>query len=250
MNREEFRQHFIQSLSALGIQDYEDIHCVVEPCVEIDKIYNGFDSVMRLVILPDTKILSFEQIVGMLNSQEGYFPCWIDVSKRNGQVFLKTSLRMRKVQKKDNTGTFPFRVVAEYRTVDLSERLPHILRHRYYFKQIRGSMFASNDIYDRIPSTYCILPTSDDKTEAEIAKVLESFKGNCKWCIFKGPFSKKNIYVISIEEYKLFEEDCFQKELNYSALEYYGEESYKALCDKALDDMEQLCDWVYEKLYC
>ena len=249
MNREEFRQHFIQALSALGIQDYENIQCVVEPCVERDKIYNGFDDVMRLVILPDAKILPFEKIVEILNSKDGYFPCWIDVSNRNGQVFLKTSLRMRKVQKTDNAGTFPFRVVADYRTVKLSERLPHVIRHRFYLQQIRGCMFATDDKYNRIPSTYCIFPTTDDKDETKIAKVLESFKGNCKWCIFKGPFSRKNLYVISIEEYKLFEEDCNLKGNNCSALEYFGEQTYKALCDKALDDMEQLCDWVYEKLY-
>ena len=117
MNREEFKQHFILALSELGIENPYDSLLVVEPCAELDKMPNAIDDVMRLQVLPKTRTMSFEQVIDILTLWEGYFPCWIDIGKRNNEIVLKTSLRMRKVQKKDNCGIFPFRIVIDYKDV-------------------------------------------------------------------------------------------------------------------------------------
>ncbi len=249
MNREEFKQHFILALSELGIENPYDSLLVVEPCAELDKMPNAIDDVMRLQVLPKTRTMSFEQVIGILTLWEGYFPCWIDIGKRNNEIVLKTSLRMRKVQKKDNCGIFPFRIVIDYKEVELKSRLPYIVEHAFYVIQMKGSMFYPDNIYDRIPSTYCIFPTEKSESSIQtLSNALESFQGNCKWCLFKGPFSRKNLYVISTEEVRDYELECFEKEITISKQEYFGEQKYKLLCENAVADMEELCNWVYQKV--
>ena len=204
---------------------------------------------MRLQVLPKARTMSFEQVIGILTLWEGYFPCWIEIGKRNNDIVLKTSLRMRKVQKKDNVGMFPFRIVIDYKKVELQSRLPYIVRHAFYLIQMRGSMFNPDNIYDRIPSTYCIFPIEDSEASLKIlSNALESFQGNCKWCVFKGPFSRKNLYVISTEAVRKYEHECFEKEMTCSEQEYFGEQEYKLLCENAVADMEELCNWVYQKV--
>jgi hypothetical protein len=249
MNREEFKQHFILALNELRIENPSDSLYTVEPCFEPDKGYKTYDDIMRLQVLPKARTMSFEQVIGILTLWEGYFPCWIDIGKRNNDIVLKTSLRMRKVQKKDNVGMFPFRIVIDFKEVELQSRLPHIVRHAFYLIQMRGSMFNLDNIYDRIPSTYCIFPIEDSEASLKILlNALESFQGNCKWCVFKGPFSRKNLYVISTEAVRKYEQECFEKEKTCSEQEYFGEQEYKLLCENAVADMEELCNWVYQKV--
>lgn len=249
MNREEFKQHFISALNELRIENPSDSRFTVEPCFESDKGYKAYDDIMRLQVLPKARTMSFDQVISILTLWEGYFPCWIDIGKRNNDVVLKTSLRMRKVQKNDNVGMFPFRIVIDYKEVELQSRLPYIVKHAFYLIQMRGSMFNPDNIYDCIPSTYCIFPIEDSEASLQIlSNALESFQGNCKWCVFKGPFSRKNLYVISTEAVRKYEQECFEKEMTCSEQEYFGEQEYKLLCENAVADMEELCNWVYQKV--
>ena len=249
MNREEFKQHFILALNELRIENPSDSLFTVEPCFEPDKGYKAYDDIMRLQVLPKARTMSFEQVIGILTLWEGYFPCWIDIGKRNNDVVLKTSLRMRKVQKNDNVGIFPFRIVTNYKEVELQSRLSYIVKHAFYLIQMRGSMFNPDNIYDRIPSTYCIFPIEGSEASLQIlSNALESFQGNCKWCVFKGPFSRKNLYVISTEAVRKNEHECFEKEMTCSEQEFFGEQEYKLLCENAVADMEELCNWVYQKV--
>lgn len=249
MNKEEFEQHFILALNELEINNHADAIFLVEPCVESDKPYNATDDIMRLQVLPKARKMSFNQVIEIMTIWEGYFPCWIDIGMQNGDIVLRTSLRMRRVQKGHNIGIFPFRIVIDYKEVELQSRLPYIVKHAFYLIQMRGSMFNPDNIYDRIPSTYCIFPT--EKSEASIqtlSNALESFQGKCKWCLFKEPFSRKNLYVISTEEGRDYEQECFEKEITISKQEYFGEQKYKLLCENAVADMEELCNWVYQKV--
>ena len=249
MNKEEFEQHFILALNELEINNHADAIFLVEPCVESDKPYNATDDIMRLQVLPKARKMSFNQVIEIMTIWEGYFPCWIDIGMQNGDIVLRTSLRMRRVQKGHNIGIFPFRIVIDYKEVELQSRLPYIVKHAFYLIQMRGSMFNPDNIYDRIPSTYCIFPT--EKSEASIqtlSNALESFQGKCKWCLFKEPFSRKNLYVISTEEGRDYEQECFEKEITISKQEYFGEQKYKLLRENAVADMEELCNWVYQKV--
>lgn len=249
MNKEEFEQHFILALNELEINNHADAIFLVEPCVESDKPYNATDDIMRLQVLPKARKMSFNQVIGIMTIWEGYFPCWIDIGMQNGDIVLRTSLRMRKVQKGHNIGIFPFRIVVDYKEIELHLRLPYIVRHAFYLIQMKGSMYYPDSIFDHIPSTYCIFPELNSETSIQaLSKALESFQGNCKWCVFKGPFSRKNLYVISIEDVRDYEQECFQNEENRSQQEYFGEQKYKLLCESAVSDMEELCNWVYKKL--
>ena len=52
MNNLEFKQHFINALTELGISDYENIIIVIEPVYEKDKwTSQSRDEIMRLQIL-------------------------------------------------------------------------------------------------------------------------------------------------------------------------------------------------------
>ena len=249
MNKEEFRQHFIQALTELGIDDYCDRNIIVEPCFEPDKTYNGFDDMMRLCVFPKTRKMPFDQIVDLLTSKEGYFPCWIDIGTKGNGVYLRLSLRMRKASKKDSDGIFPFRIVVDYKDIELPGRLPYIIKHAFYVTQIKGTMFVSEDIYNRIPGTYCIFPETDtDESIQKISRTLESFQGNCKWCLYKSPFSRKNLYVISVEEFRIFEQTSYDYNSTDSVREFYGEPAYKSICEKAIADLEKLCDWFYQEV--
>ena len=69
---------------------------------------------MRLQVLPKARKMTFDQVINVLTVWEGYFPCRIDISRQEDDIVLKTYLRMRKVQKKDNTNIFPFKVVSDH----------------------------------------------------------------------------------------------------------------------------------------
>ena len=110
MNNDEFKQHFIKILSDLGVTDYNTKLFVVEPCVESGKGYNAKDDIMRLGVFPRTRELGYEEFIKTCTFWEGNYPCWIDVLKvDNEKVYLRTSLRLRKVPKDKNTDTVPFR---------------------------------------------------------------------------------------------------------------------------------------------
>lgn len=109
MNNRDFTQHFIRALEKIGVGDYEAIRIVAEPVFEKGKwTAQTYDEIMRLQILPRKRVLSFEEAVSLFTFWEGYYPCWIAVSMVDNQVYLRTSLRMRKSNREDDI--YPFRV--------------------------------------------------------------------------------------------------------------------------------------------
>lgn len=109
MNNHDFRQHFIMALGKIGVEDYEGKRIVVEPVFEKGKwTAQTYDEIMRLQILPRKRVVSFEEAVSLFTFWEGYYPCWIAVSQVDNEIYLRTSLRMRKSDR-DN-GIYPFKV--------------------------------------------------------------------------------------------------------------------------------------------
>lgn len=53
-------------------------------------------------MLPKTREMSFNEAIRLLTFWEGYYPCWIKVSIIDNKIYLKTSLRMRKVNKSND----------------------------------------------------------------------------------------------------------------------------------------------------
>ncbi len=110
MNNSDFEQNFINALQKLGIQDYENKRIVIESVYEKEKwTYKTYDEIMRLQFLPKTRKMSFHEAVSLFTFWEGYYPCWIKISVLHDEIYLKTSLRMRKVNRNHTLSeTHPF----------------------------------------------------------------------------------------------------------------------------------------------
>ena len=113
MNNSDFRKHFINALKKVGITDYENMKFVVEPIFEKEKWKSQtYDEIMRLQVLPKKKTVSFDEVIKLFTLWEGFYPCWISIEVSTPTVFLKTSLRMRKANDKDDGILYPFTVTS------------------------------------------------------------------------------------------------------------------------------------------
>lgn len=132
--------------------------------------------------------------------------------------------------------------------VELYHRLGYIISSKIRFEWMKVSMFDPKEKYARFPVLYFRFYSEDMKTNIEkISKVLNSYCGQNKWCIFKYPFSKKNIYSISVNQY--YEYVIRTSIEDYvSPQTYFGEDYYRELYDSVIEDIELLCDYVDKNL--
>lgn len=111
MNNCDFKQHFINILSLLAVEDYKNRQYIVTPIYEKHKKYLGvYDDIMRLCVLPKTRKFTFDEFLKTFSFWEGYYPCWIEITKTEEAVYMDTSLRMRKAGNKDDGKYYPFRI--------------------------------------------------------------------------------------------------------------------------------------------
>lgn len=119
MNRKIFGEHLIKILEKEGI-DAKKCNYIIYPIVEEGKKYNSKDDFIRLNVFPCDKIsdyiFTFEEILQRFSVLEPYYPLWINIHVREDNIIeLHTSLRFRRPSEvlKNNTGTEPFRVMAD-----------------------------------------------------------------------------------------------------------------------------------------
>lgn len=112
MNNNDFKQHFINILSALAIEDYENKQYIITPIYEKDKKYaSAYDDIMRLWVFPKTRKLTFDEVLNIFSFWEGKYPCWIEITKIDQEaVYMDTSLRIRKAGNKNDGIYYPFRI--------------------------------------------------------------------------------------------------------------------------------------------
>ena len=111
MNNNDFRQHCINILHEAGVNDYEKQIYIVNPIIEKNKPYGTYDWIMKLNILPEKRKYTFEQMITIFTLWEGYYPCWIDITIKENNIEMNTSLRMRKLKNTKSTGeNHPFRI--------------------------------------------------------------------------------------------------------------------------------------------
>lgn len=137
----------------------------------------------------------------------------------------------------------------DYKKITLNRRLGEIISSHYNLRQMRQPMYSSDDVYFNIPFLSFILwDPCDQHALNSIRSALESYVGLCKWCLYKEAMSRKDVHVISVKE--LYDYDSFtsQNKKSISARDFLGETEYRSLCEKAVADMEELCNWVYHKL--
>lgn len=111
MNNNDFRQHCINILLEVGVDDYENRTYIINPVIEENKPYDTYDWIMKLNILPEKRKYTFEQMIRTFTLWEGYYPCWIDIKSTKSDIEIDTSLRMRKLKNTKNIGeNHPFRI--------------------------------------------------------------------------------------------------------------------------------------------
>ena len=90
--------------------------------------------------------------------------------------------------------------------------------------------------------------TNDRNSIELLSKTLNLFSGRCKWCVFKYPFSRKNMYCVSVEEYRAYCETMFNSGECIFAKNHFGEMKHNELRELAIKDIGPLCDWVLRKI--
>lgn len=110
MNNHDFKQHFIHICAKLNIEDARDRHYTVCPVIEDNGKYSSADDMMRLLFLPRPRTCTFEGVLKLFTWKEGYYPLWIEILCADGEVVLRTSLRMRKAGGNDDGEFYPFRL--------------------------------------------------------------------------------------------------------------------------------------------
>lgn len=108
---------------------------------------------------------------------------------------------------------------------------------------IRFNMFNLSNIYYNIPMLVFRLNYQDGNIE-KLQKCLDTFEGNEKWNIFIDPFSRKGNHILSIEIVREIYQEGYRKGILYNEREYLGEKHYKLYCERAIQDIPLLLDYI------
>jgi len=109
MNNADFKAHLINILSELGVTDGEECVFNVSALDEPGKSCTGaLDDMVRLMVLPRERKMTFDEFVRSFTVREGFYPCRVEVEVKNGKVNLAVSLRMRKAEGKNDGHFYPF----------------------------------------------------------------------------------------------------------------------------------------------
>lgn len=108
---------------------------------------------------------------------------------------------------------------------------------------MRYNMYNVEDIYRCIP--FLLFRVSDDTNLDRFIHCIDTYRGKEKWVIYTYPYSKRHVnYVLSIDVNRTIYEKCYKNHMNYSPESILTISDYKEHCEKALDDIPQLLDWI------
>lgn len=138
----------------------------------------------------------------------------------------------------------------DYNKLDTNIRLASILHNMLDIEWLKYSMFRLEDPYHEIPALYFRVKIENQNIIDLLKDLLNKFSGNRRWCVFRYPFSRKNMFCISIEEYKDYCESMFNSGEFIFAKEHFGEKRYYELRESAIKDIDPLCNWMIESLQC
>lgn len=125
MDKEIFKENLIKTIEEITTSrqlEYENSKFIIAPVVEKNKMLDGQDNMMRLVMLSEDNIggkkLTIEECVKILATLSPRVPIWINVSfqeiERRTAIFkLETSVRVRKpsLLRNAETGHPPFKAI-------------------------------------------------------------------------------------------------------------------------------------------
>lgn len=132
---------------------------------------------------------------------------------------------------------------------NLYYRLGMIIHEKMKVEWMKGSMFDPRDVYSYFPSLRLrFYQSTCDADVKRIQTVLESYNGLNEWCIFKQPFSRTDIYVISVIQFRDYKLYLSQQSDFITARQYFGDDKYKELCNSIISDLESLCEWFADRI--
>jgi hypothetical protein len=136
----------------------------------------------------------------------------------------------------------------DYNKLNKSIRLANILHNMLDIEWLKYSMYRLEDPYHEIPALFFRVKTENQNIIELLNDLLNKFRGSRKWCVFKYPFSRKDLFCISIEEYREYCESLFNSGEFIFAKNYFGEKKYYELRELAIKDIDPLCNWVLNGL--
>ena len=119
-----------------------------------------------------------------------------------------------------------------------------ILENLLSIEWMRNPMFFVDNRYWSIPSLVFRV-NEENEIFFELKSKIEQFKGKMGWKIISHPLKHHTNYILSIKEMESFfrqeREDFVSQEV------FFGEEVYRDLCDKAIDDIPLLAEYLREQ---
>lgn len=130
----------------------------------------------------------------------------------------------------------------EDKKLNLQTLLGDYFGDNFPMEQVRYKMFLEHARYYKILEL--VFRFSKNKSEMlnkQLETSLELFHGNLKWVIFPGFYCRGVInYSLVPEELYLMYKDLYERDVQISQMEYFGEKYYKKLCEQAIEDIEPL----------
>ncbi|EOI03136.1 hypothetical protein UAY_00883 [Enterococcus moraviensis ATCC BAA-383] len=113
-------------------------------------------------------------------------------------------------------------------------------------KQLRYEMYLDHNKYLKIPElVFRFQDNVDSVAYDELKRCVESFSGKLEWTVIKGFFGRKNInYSLSPKVMYQYYKDQFDKEEFPSQEEYFLEETFRKICEDAIEDIPALYKYI------
>ena len=106
---------------------------------------------------------------------------------------------------------------------------------------IRFNMYFEDDVYRNIPMLVFRVQDSCSSDLIDTLKMcVDTFKGKMHWKMFKDPLSRKGNYLITISELESLHNEYYAGKIQYSQVDFFGEENFKRYCDDAVQDIPEL----------
>lgn len=124
--------------------------------------------------------------------------------------------------------------------------LANYLNDNYPIEQMRFQMYLEEDIYHEIPSLMFRFSKELDDSIYDVLRIcIESYVGNLEWTELQSLVAKRvKNHLICPRRYYEHLKYAFENNILLSDKEYFSEEEYKEICEKAIADIPNLFEHI------
>lgn len=132
---------------------------------------------------------------------------------------------------------------------EIEKKIGKIIYNKIPIEWMKYNMFSVNDIYKNVPM---LVFRYDDKCPIELRQKLINavltFNGREKWNVFRHPATRKENYILSIEQMESALKKIYDNKYSCSIVNIIGPETYKKYCENAVKDISQLAIYINDYL--